>query len=239
MLGAEAVLPIMAELAFSPGAKGALDEQDGTMGLARQDGSELEMKAQAALIDAPRNSSIAPAVAATNIGQTDLGGRKTSRLSELASVESQPAKRSSETLPDQIEGSPRAAVAPASAPELSGEPGRTTNRLAALSTASQPVQEASQKAKPQDSDFVPRLKGRTFATGQGTSMPSAVAIASQLTTRIDGRVAGEIDYRKHLHRRCRTNAFNASQPAQSWRQDRVRRLRDGLILAELPALFPV
>lgn len=198
MLGSEAVLPVMAELAFSPGAMDALVEQDGTMALPRQDGSELTIGSQAAVIDAPRNASTAPAAAATNMGPTDLRGRKPSRLAELASVESQPAQRRSEAISDQVEGSSRAAVTPPSAPEMSGEPSLAPSRLAALSTSAQPVREASQKAKPHDSDFVPRLKGRTFATGQGTSMPSAVAIASQLTTRIDGRVAGEIDFQQDM-----------------------------------------
>ena len=172
--------PEVAEFAIRPEEKATVSE----LGLAFASaleavpGEEQPVRIAAAIPDQPRAGPLSSPVQ--------------DEPTELAAV---PAPAAAVAAPAERESEP---VASASAQVVPRAPTRTETRSAIdpISAVSEAPPVTAPETSAQESTFVPGLKGRPMSAipGVNTGAGSVFDIKSQLVTRVDGRVAGEIEF---------------------------------------------
>lgn len=98
----------------------------------------------------------------------------------------------------QIQEASQGTVALARRVEMPTPLVRGSDRTAGIAEAPGTIQETLQENPGGEPAFAPRLKSGSFVAGWGTNGASAVEITSRLATRIDGRVAGELDFQQDM-----------------------------------------
>lgn len=117
---------------------------------------------------------------------------------ELASSAGQAPVRQADAGTSQVQPVSQETVSLTRRAEMSSQLARNPDRAAGIAEAPDPVQAILQDKASAEPAFAPRLKSRSFVGGKGINGASAVAITSRLATRIDGRVAGELDFQQDM-----------------------------------------
>ena len=138
---------------------------------------------------ATRNTLAAP------VGNLDGGSEA---KIELAASAGQSPVGQADGGASQVQPGLRETVSLARRAEMSSQLARSADRAAEVAETRNPIPATLEDNARAEAAFAPRLKSRSFVAGKGINGASAVAITSRLATRIDGRVAGELDFQQDM-----------------------------------------
>lgn len=138
---------------------------------------------------ATRSTSAAP------VGKLDGGSEAEIELA--SSVEQSPVRQADAGAP-HVQPALQETVSLTRRAEISSQLARGPDQAAGVAETPNPIQATLEDNASAEPAFAPRLKSRSFVAGKGITGASAVAITSRLATRIDGRVAGELDFQQDM-----------------------------------------